>query len=200
LDVTWNSYSVSTQQKPGKSGDRSGPVDDSSGLHWLASTEKLRPGLLKRYLVQCGLATAVVLVLLLVMDTVTQTVLIAALGASTFIAFAVPRSMQSSPRHLIGGYLVGTLVGSLMSMLHTMVDWATLMDPHAGLIVFGALSIGLTMFLMVVTATEHPPAAALALGIVLNEWDLMTLVVVMAGAVALSIVKQLILPMLMDLG
>ena len=37
---------------------------------------------------QCGLAGLVVLVLLFVFDSVTQTVLIAALGASAFIAFA----------------------------------------------------------------------------------------------------------------
>lgn len=55
---------------------------------------------LKRYVMQCVLAGLVVLVLLLVLDAVTQTVLIAALGASTFIAFAVPRSPHSGPRHM----------------------------------------------------------------------------------------------------
>jgi CBS-domain-containing membrane protein len=190
---------VENKEKVKQSSTSDSQMNTASWLDPLAPDERLHGGNIKRYLVQCGLATAVVLVLLLVMDTVTQTVLIAALGASTFIAFAVPRSLQSSPRHLIGGYLVGTLVGSLISILHTMVDWASLMDPHAGLIVFGALSIGLTMFLMVMTSTEHPPAAALALGIVINEWDLLTLVVVMAGAIVLSMVKQLILPLLMDL-
>ena len=54
-----------------------------------------RRGDIKRYAMQCGLAGVVVLVLLFVLDAVTQTVLIAALGASTFIAFAVPRSLHS---------------------------------------------------------------------------------------------------------
>jgi len=66
---------------------------------------------IKRYAMQCGLAGLVVLVLLLVLDTVTQTVLIAALGASAFIAFAVPRSLHSGPRSLIRGYVVGMLAG-----------------------------------------------------------------------------------------
>jgi CBS-domain-containing membrane protein len=70
---------------------------------------------------------------------------------------------------------------------------------HAVMIVFGALAISVAMFMMVVTRTEHPPAAALALGLVLNEWDLLTLAVVMAGIVALSIIKRLVLPMLLDL-
>jgi len=58
-----------------------------------------------------------------------------------------------------------------------------------------------THFLEIKSAnqTEHPPAAALALGLVLNEWSLLTLVVVIIGVVALSICKQLVLPILMDL-
>ena len=97
---------------------------------------------INRYILQCGLAGLVVLVLLLVLDTVTQTVLIAALGA---------------------------------------------------------VAISLAMFTMVVTRTEHPPAAALALGLVLNEWTLLTLLVALLGVIGLSIVKQLVLPALLDL-
>ena len=54
---------------------------------------------------------------MLVLDAVTQTVLIASLGASAFIAFAVPRSLHSDPRHLIGGYVVGLVSGVAMSSL-----------------------------------------------------------------------------------
>ena len=153
---------------------------------------------LKRYALQCGLAGFVVLVLLLVLDAVTQTVLIAALGASAFIAFAVPRSLHSGPRNMIGGYIVGLLAGVLMSTLKTMFALSATVD-HALMIVFGAIAISLAMFTMVVTRTEHPPAAALALGLVLNEWNLLTLGVVLAGVVALSLIKQLILPSLLDL-
>jgi len=152
----------------------------------------------KRYAMQCGLAGLVVFILLLVLDTVTQTVLIAALGASAFIAFAVPRSLHSGPRHMIGGYVVGILAGSLMSTCAAMINISASTD-HAIMIVFGALSISLAMFAMVVTRTEHPPAAALALGLVLNEWNLLTLLVVLTGVVGLSIIKQLILPALLDL-
>ncbi len=153
---------------------------------------------LKRYALQCGLAGLVVFVLLLVLDSVTQTVLIAALGASTFIAFAVPRSLHSGPRHMIGGYVVGILAGSLMSTLKTSIDVSASVD-YAAMIIFGAIAISLAMFTMVVTRTEHPPAAALALGLVLNEWTSLTLLVVLAGVIGLSIIKQLILPSLLDL-
>jgi CBS-domain-containing membrane protein len=160
---------------------------------------RLRKENVKRYALQCSLAAAVVLILLMVLDAVTQTVLIAALGASVFIAFAVPRSLHSSPRCLIGGYLAGIFAGSLMATLNIAFDFSGVITAHASMVAFGALATGLAMFLMVVTKTEHPPAAALALGLVLNEWTLLTLVVVIVGVIALSICKQLVLPILMDL-
>lgn len=159
----------------------------------------LRSDNVKRYTLQCSLAAILVLILLLILDAFPQTVLIAALGASTFIAFAVPRSLHSSPRRLIGGYLTGIAAGSAMAMLSTAFDLSNVVTAHASMVVFGALVTGLAMFLMVLTKTEHPPAAALALGLVLNEWALLTLVVVIGGAVVLSICKQLVLPILMDL-
>lgn len=135
----------------------------------------------------------------MVLDAVTQTVLIAALGASSFIAFAVPRSLHSSPRHMIGGYVVGIVSGCLMSSLYASLELTSSFGTNAGMIVFGGLATSTAMFIMVVTKTEHPPAAALALGLVLNEWDLLTLAVVLAGVVGLSLMKRMVLPMLMDL-
>jgi len=159
----------------------------------------LRQENLRRYLLQCTLAGVVVFLLLLLLDAVTQTVLIAALGSSTFIAFALPRSLHSGPRHMIGGYIAGILSGCLMAILNTAVDLADLMPAHAAIIVFGAVATALAMFIMVVTKTEHPPAAALALGLVLNEWNLLTLLVILAGIVSLSMLKRLVLPVLMDM-
>lgn len=169
-------------------------IIESLNLH-----DRLRRENLNRYFLQCGLASLVVVILLLVLDAVTQTVLIAALGASTFIAFAVPRSLHSDPRHMIGGYIVGIGAGCLMGLPHAAIDFSEPTVDHAFLIIFGALATGLAMLIMVLTKTVHPPAAALALGLVLNECDFLTLVVILAGVAALSICKRLVLPMLMDL-
>lgn len=154
---------------------------------------------IRRYVLQCALAGLFVLVLLLVLDAVTQTVLIAALGSSAFIAFAVPRSLQSGPRYLVGGYIVGIAIGCLMGTLNSALHFSDAALAHSIMVLFGAFATGLAMFTMVVTKTEHPPAAALALGLVLNEWSLLTLVVVFAGALGLSVCKQLVLPVLLDL-
>jgi CBS-domain-containing membrane protein len=165
----------------------------------LGLESRLRAENLSRYVMQCALATAAVLTLLLILDAFTQTVLIAALGASTFIAFAVPRSLHSDPRHMIGGYIVGICAGGLMGMLNDAVAFTSPAADHALVIALGALATGLAMFLMVITKTEHPPAAALALGLVLNEWDWQTLAFIVGGIVVLTIVKQLVMPLLMDL-
>ena len=125
--------------------------------------------------------------------------LIAALGASAFIAFAVPHSPHSGPRNMIGGYTIGIVAGCLMATLESAMNIQGSGAAHAVMVIFGAMAISLAMFMMVVTRTEHPPAAALALGLVLNEWDLLTLGVVMTGIVALSLIKRLVLPMLLDL-
>jgi len=85
-----------------------------------------------------------------------------------------------------------------MSVFNTLIDVSSTAD-HAVMVIFGAIAISLAMFTMVVTRTEHPPAAALALGLVLNEWSVLTLFVVLAGVIGLSIIKQLILPALLDL-
>ena len=159
----------------------------------------LRRDNLRRALLQCGLAGIVVVILLLVLDAVTQTVLIAAIGSSAFVAFVMPRSMQSSPRHLVGGYVVGVASGCVMSLLNSAIGVSGGAIGHAVMIIFGALAISLAMLLMVVTRTEHSPAAALALGLVINEWSLLTIVVILGGIVGLSLMKRLVLPMLLDL-
>ena len=136
---------------------------------------------------------------LLFLDSVYQTVLIAGLGASSVVAFSVPSLRASRPRCLLGGYIIGIAVGCAMSSLVGVASDSLIMDEHAVQIVLGAVAVGLAMFLMVTTDTEHPPGAAIALGFVLNEWDLMTIVVVMTGIALISMVKELARNWLIDL-
>jgi len=66
-------------------------------------------------------------------------------------------------------------------------------------VIFGGLAIGLAMFGMVITNTEHPPAASLALGLVLGEWHLLTVMVALVEIVMLCILKKLLKPILINL-
>jgi len=65
--------------------------------------------------------------------------------------------------------------------------------------VFGAMSVGLAIFVMVITNTEHPPAASLALGLVLNEFNYRTVIVVLIGIISLSLIKAVLRPVLKNL-
>ena len=49
------------------------------------------------------------------------------------------------------------------------------------------IAVGLSIFLMVTTKTEHPPAAGTALGLVVGGWALSTVLLVLFGAIILSV-------------
>jgi CBS-domain-containing membrane protein len=166
--------------------------DRRLGVHrWLDGKFRRIPG---HYVVQCllaGVATAIVLVL---MDTVAETALIASLGSSVFIAFTMPHAHVSRTRYLLGGYIVGTAVGIAFGLLLGSLDLPVEgLGYDVALIGLGAGSVAVSIFLMVLTNTEHPPAAGIALGLVLNRnWGLRTLAVILGAIAALALVKWLL--------
>lgn len=154
----------------------------------------------KRYIFQCGLATLAILLVLSFLNVFQQTTLIASLGASTFIAFAMPSSRSAQPRGLIGGYVLGTLVGVTLSLISQMALLEQYVCPDAlAYTFFGATSVGITIFAMVVTNTEHPPAAGAALGLVLNPWNFITVVFILVSVIILAAIKHMLRPILIDL-
>jgi CBS domain-containing membrane protein len=153
----------------------------------------------RQYIFQCLLVIFAMAIVLVLLDSVYQTVLIAGLGASCVVAFSAPTLRASRPRCMLGGYVVGVAVGCTMSLLDAATGGLAIIDEHSVHIVIGAIAVGLTMFIMVTTDTEHPPGAAIALGFVLNEWDLMTIIVVLAGIVAISAIKESVRGRLIDL-
>lgn len=161
--------------------------------------EKFRENKL-RYVLQCLLATVTVMGVLLVLDTLAATAIIASLGATSFIAFTMPHAESCRPRYLLGGYALGITIGSLFKLL-----WMSPMlsaNPflsERGDVVFGALAIGCTIFLMVLLNFEHPPACGMALGVVLNEFNLRVLFIVILGVAVLTALKTLLKPMLRNL-
>ncbi len=151
------------------------------------------------YTLQCLLATVSFLLILVILDRMSNAAIIAALGASCFIVFTMPHAKLSSPRFLIGGYLVGLVIGILCYFL-AQLNWpASLAATQQSHLLFGALAVGLAIFVMVITNTEHPPAASLALGLVLGKWTPTTILVILIGILTLSILKYLIKPMLKNL-
>lgn len=151
-----------------------------------------------RYVGQCLLATLSILLVLLVLGVMTNAAVVASLGATGFIAFTMPHRQACRPRYILGGYLVGAAVGSACHALAG-VAWPAILSGVEPQVIFGALAVGLAIFLMVVTNTEHPPAAGLALGLVLSGCSVTIVAVSLAGVVGMLLVQRALKRFLIDL-
>ena len=151
-----------------------------------------------RYIFQSFLATLAIFFILLFLDVIKQTAIIAALGATAFIIFTLPKSYSSEGRHLIGGYVVGILSGVLCYYLSNLYC-SCFSNIEILYVVFGSLAVGISIFIMVITDTEHPPASGIALGLVLNEWNFLTIVFIVVGVLVLFFIKTLLRSFLVDL-
>ena len=162
--------------------------------------DKSFTGAPKNYIIQSLLALVAVAIILYFVEVLTHAAVVAALGASTFIVFAMPHSITAQPRRLVGGHIIGLICG-------TICYYAFLTGPLGGLsanwefiILFAcALSVGLSIFLMTVTNTEHPPAAATALGIVAHGWSYQIVIFVLVCAIGLALIRRVLRGYLRDL-
>ena len=155
---------------------------------------------ISHYILQCGLATISIFIILIFLNVLTETAIIAALGATTFIVFTMPNVYSSHPRPLIGGYLIGIICGISFNFLSEMNFFTKYFTSEMTLVaVFGALAVGFAIFIMVATDTEHAPAAGIALALVLNTWDYRTISFVIGAIIVLSIIKKVAKPVLLDL-
>lgn len=154
----------------------------------------------KSYIRQSLLAALVVAIILLFFRALGGVVIVAALGASTFVVFAMPNSVTAEPRRLIGGHVVGLLSGALCYFAFLGGNLYQLTTNQDVLFTLaGALSVGLSIFLMTITDTEHPPAATTAIAIVANGWSYKVALLVVLSALCLALARRLLRPHLKDL-
>lgn len=140
----------------------------------------------KNYLWQSGAATLAIFFILLIFTKLTNVVIVAAVGATTFTVFAIPKQYTAKARNVMGGHMIGIAMGLLWSHL----------PP---LLVGGSLAVGTTTLLMVITNTEHPPAAGTALGIVVSP-SLGSVGFILGSTFVLSLIKRVMDPWLEDLA
>ena len=154
----------------------------------------------KSYIKQSLLAALVVAIILLFFRMLGGFVIVAALGASTFIVFAMPSSITAEPRRLIGGHAVGLLSGALCYLVFLSGYLGELTTNQDTLFILaGALSVGLAIFLMTITDTEHPPAATTAIGIIASGWSYKIALFVLLSALCLALARRSLRPHLKDL-
>ena len=125
-----------------------------------------------------------------------KTAIVVGIASSAFTIFVVPNSVAATPRKVIGGHLLAALIGTIIALLlqspfliEIVLEKRYILDMAA------ALSVGVGIFVMVVTNTEHPPAAGTSLGLVIQccqpsvgvDWSSISFILV--SALLLSIVR-----------
>lgn len=143
----------------------------------------------KNYLLQSILATFSIFIVLYFLS-LKHVVIIASIGATTFIIFAMPNSITAQPRNVIGGQLVGLFFGFFFFLFPPLPQY---------LIIGYALAVGASIFTMVVIDTEHPPAAGTALGVAITGITLKVFVAIIVSIILLSLIHVLFKTYIRDL-
>ena len=145
-------------------------LDKKLSTHW------------KAYIFQSLYATLTVFLVIFMLQ-LEHAEIVASIGASAFIVFVSPKSEAAQKRNLIGGHAIGLIVGSLFSLI-----------PHNTILSCSAVfafSVGLTIFLMVITDTEHPPAAGTALGVAIIGLSPILIVSMVTSIGILALIQHL---------
>jgi CBS domain-containing membrane protein len=103
----------------------------------------------------------------------------------------MPKYITAQPRNLIGGQLVGLISGS-----------ACVLIPHVSFlfsVIVDSIAVGLSIFIMVITDTEHPPASGTALGVAAAGFSLKIAIAVIVSAIILSLIHHFFKQHLRDL-
>ena len=161
--------------------------------------EKFRQQPLK-YALQCGIAMLTLIIVLFFLNVLTHTALIASLGATVFTVFSRPNSYFSKTRTLLGGYTIGIASGVFMSMVYGKL--CTVGDFGYSRFIFAAAAaaaVGIAILFMVILNMEHAPAAGIALGLVVNQWDIFNLQFIILSVLIIALVKRSLRTFLIDL-
>lgn len=144
----------------------------------------------RSYVFQSILAMVSVFVVLVALRQ-QHLVVAASLAATAFTVFVMPGSMTASTRNVVGGHLAGLVIGSFFALFPH--DLSLVQDATY------ALAIGCSIFVMVITNTEHPPAAGTALGVVIAGFSFHLVLGIAVGVSLLALLHRLFRPVLRDL-
>ncbi|MEX1307679.1 MAG: HPP family protein, partial [Eubacteriales bacterium] len=95
------------------------------------------------------------------------------------------------------GYAIGITLGVAFHLLAVFLD--ARFGWHFTYSVMGALAVGLALLLMTMTNAEHPPAAGLALGLVLQGFHLSSIAIIYGSVLILLFIKHLLRNWLINL-
>ncbi|MDF1795806.1 MAG: HPP family protein [Coxiellaceae bacterium] len=160
-------------------------------------------------ILQLILAMGYVLLTLFLLDIISESPLLWAVGASSlassaYLIFASPCTATASAKRLIGAYFIAIVCGivvrhlSVFLMNHTGQMFIGIThDPHMYWL-SGTVSVGLSMMFMLIFGMEHPPATGIALILVIDQRSYQAIIAIFLLAVLLAIIKAILRKRLCD--
>ncbi|KAI8967746.1 HPP family-domain-containing protein, partial [Mycotypha africana] len=126
--------------------------------------------------------------------------IVASFGATAVLVFGVIESPLAQPRNIICGQIIGAIIGVIIAQLFLGIksDWVET-DPQFVAVqwVGGATAMALSLVVMQLTGTVHPPGGATALIPVVTT-NILDLKWFYIGVVAVSAVLQVALACLIN--
>lgn len=150
------------------------------------------PSYWHKYVLQSVYAAITVFIITLILG-LEHAVVIASIGATAFIVFAMPKNISGQPKRIIGGHLLGFFIGSCFAVF-----------PLMDFLIFSALwhagAVGITLFAMVVLDFEHPPAAGTALGMTVTGYSQEAAIAIITSVIVLAFISHYAKPFIRDLA
>jgi CBS domain-containing membrane protein len=126
-----------------------------------------------------------------------------AMSSTAYIVFGSPSKKPAQFKSVMGGYLLAMACGFFIQIILQIFIHYTSFAPAsvclACVSLFSALVVGLTLFVMALFDCEHPPAAGLAMMLVIDLRGIEVLLIILLSALLISIIRLILRNRLKDL-
>jgi len=153
-----------------------------------------------KYIIQCFLASLTLFTILIFENALFSPVIVVAVASSAFTIFIFPHRPISTPRKVVGGHTIAIITSMVIIGLNDVWGFGfTVGELGVMGSMLASLSVGISSLVMVLTNTEHPPAAGTAFGLVIYPISLSAILFIISTVIILSVVKRAMRSSLIDL-
>ena len=114
-------------------------------------------------------------------------------ASSAFTVFVVPDSVAATPRKVVGGHFAAIVIAMIIIGILSIFGVQGYEGSSRFVVdIAAAMSVGIGIIVMVVTNTEHPPAAGTSLGLIIHSFDWASIIFILSSVVLLSVLRLLL--------